>query len=227
VRSGGHVACCLVSCTSSLVTTTCPPSPLLLVSSVLCLCADLVECVNPLDYPDKRIQDVIIEKTTEKGWGGVDYSFECSEWGRRQRWRWWWWREWWSCQWPHLPTLPLLPCRARPLARPLLAVGRTETMRAALEATHRGWGVSCIIGVAPGGQDISTRPFQLVTGRTWKGTAFGGVRGRTELPGLITKLLPSIDPFITHTYKGVESLNDAFHVMHEPKLNCIRPVIDL
>lgn len=102
---------------------------------------DTVTCINPKDFGDRKIQDVIVERTTVGGFGGVDYSFEC--------------------------------------------IGNVDVMRAALECTHRGWGVSCIVGVAPAGKEVSTRPFQLVTGRTWKGTAFGGVKGRTELPGTL------------------------------------------
>ena len=104
-----------------------------------------VEFVNPNDYAGRRIQDVIVELTTEEGFGGADYTFEC--------------------------------------------VGSTALMRAALESAHRGWGQSCIIGVAASGQEISTRPFQLVTGRVWRGTAFGGVRGRTEVPGLVQRYM--------------------------------------
>jgi S-(hydroxymethyl)glutathione dehydrogenase/alcohol dehydrogenase len=88
-----------------------------------------------------------------------------------------------------------------------------------LEACHKGWGQSVIIGVAGAGQEISTRPFQLVTGRVWKGTAFGGTKGRTELPGLVAKYMDGrlkIDEFITFTYP-LEEINTAFDVMHEGK----------
>jgi S-(hydroxymethyl)glutathione dehydrogenase/alcohol dehydrogenase len=105
------------------------------------------------------------------------------------------------------------------------AIGNTVTMRAALECTHKGWGVSTIIGVAEAGKEISTRPFQLVTGRTWKGTAFGGTRGRTELPGIVQQYLSgnlNIDDFITFTYP-LEQINTAFDMMHEGK--SIRSVI--
>lgn len=86
------------------------------------------QCINPLDYPDKPIQQTLVDLFD----GGFDYTFEC--------------------------------------------IGNIHTMRAALEAAHKGWGVSVIIGVAGAGQEISTRPFQLVTGRTWKGSAFGGLK---------------------------------------------------
>jgi S-(hydroxymethyl)glutathione dehydrogenase/alcohol dehydrogenase len=98
-------------------------------------------------------------------------------------------------------------------------------MRAALECCHKGWGESIIIGVAGAGQEISTRPFQLVVGRVWRGTAFGGVKGRTQLPGIVEQAMAGdikIDPFITHTM-GLEDINEAFHLMHEGK--SIRSVI--
>ncbi len=104
-------------------------------------------------------------------------------------------------------------------------IGNVNTMRAALECCHKGWGESTIIGVAGSGQEISTRPFQLVTGRVWRGTAFGGVKGRTELNGYVEKSMSgeiSIDPFITHTM-GLEKINEAFDLMHEGK--SIRSVI--
>lgn len=104
-------------------------------------------------------------------------------------------------------------------------VGNVNVMRAALECTHRGWGQSVIIGVAGAGQEISTRPFQLVTGRTWKGTAFGGVKGRTQLPGMVEQAMRGeIDlvPFVTHTLP-LERINEAFDLMHEGK--SIRTVI--
>ena len=97
------------------------------------------------------------------------------------------------------------------------AIGNVNTMRAALECCHKGWGESTIIGVAGSGQEISTRPFQLVTGRVWRGTAFGGVRGRTELPGLVDKYMQGevkIDEMITHTM-GLEDINKAFDLMHD------------
>jgi S-(hydroxymethyl)glutathione dehydrogenase/alcohol dehydrogenase len=96
-------------------------------------------------------------------------------------------------------------------------IGKVELMRAALECCHKGWGESVIIGVAGAGQEISTRPFQLVTGRVWRGTAFGGVRGRTELPGYVEQYMNGeirIDEMVTHTM-GLEDINHAFDLMHE------------
>jgi len=127
------------------------------------------ECINPRDYPDRKIQDVIVELTD----GGVDYSFE--------------------------------------------AIGLPETMNAALECCHKGWGVSTIIGVAASGQQISTRPFMLVTGRKWQGTAFGGVRGRSQLPAIVDKYLDGklkVDEFVTFTFP-LSDVNKAFDVMHD------------
>ena len=96
-------------------------------------------------------------------------------------------------------------------------IGNTNVMRAALECCHKGWGESVIIGVAGAGQEISTRPFQLVTGRVWRGTAFGGVRGRSELPGYVDNYMAgkiNIDDMVTHTM-GLEDINKAFDLMHE------------
>ena len=104
-------------------------------------------------------------------------------------------------------------------------IGNVNIMRAALECCHKGWGESTIIGVAGAGQEIATRPFQLVTGRVWRGTAFGGVRGRTELPGYVDRYLAGeikIDEMVTHTM-GLDEINDAFDLMHEGK--SIRSVI--
>ena len=104
-------------------------------------------------------------------------------------------------------------------------VGNTHLMRSALECCHRGWGESIIIGVAASGQEISTRPFQLVTGRVWRGSAFGGVKGRTQLPGMVKQYMDGkieIDSMITHTM-GLEKINEAFDLMHEGK--SIRSVI--
>ncbi|MDF3981700.1 S-(hydroxymethyl)glutathione dehydrogenase/class III alcohol dehydrogenase [Luteibacter sp. PPL201] len=133
--------------------------------------------VNPRDYPDTPIQQVIVDLTD----GGVDYSFEC--------------------------------------------IGNVEVMRAALECCHKGWGESIIIGVAGAGQEIRTRPFQLVTGRVWRGSAFGGVKGRSELPGYVDRYMGGeikIDPMITYTM-GLDDINRAFDLMHEGK--SIRSVI--
>ena len=95
-------------------------------------------------------------------------------------------------------------------------VGNTTLMRQALECCHRGWGMSVIVGVAGAGQEISTRPFQLVTGRVWKGTAFGGARGRTDVPKIVDWYMEGkiqIDPLITHLMP-LEKINDAIHLMH-------------
>ncbi|MEM6706521.1 MAG: S-(hydroxymethyl)glutathione dehydrogenase/class III alcohol dehydrogenase [Acidobacteriota bacterium] len=104
-------------------------------------------------------------------------------------------------------------------------VGHVELMRSALECCHKGWGESIIIGVAGSGQEISTRPFQLVTGRVWRGTAFGGVKGRTELPGMVEQYMAGeieIDKMVTHTM-GLDRINEAFDLMHEGK--SIRSVV--
>jgi S-(hydroxymethyl)glutathione dehydrogenase/alcohol dehydrogenase len=96
-------------------------------------------------------------------------------------------------------------------------IGNVETMRQALECCHKGWGESVIIGVAGAGQEISTRPFQLVTGRVWRGTAFGGARGRTEVPRIVDWYMDgkiNIDDLITHTMP-LQEINNAFHLMEE------------
>jgi S-(hydroxymethyl)glutathione dehydrogenase/alcohol dehydrogenase len=104
-------------------------------------------------------------------------------------------------------------------------IGNVDVMRSALECCHKGWGESIIIGVAGAGQEITTRPFQLVTGRVWKGTAFGGVKGRSELPEIVNRYMAgefSLDAFITYTM-GLDDINKAFDLMHEGK--SIRTVI--
>ncbi len=104
-------------------------------------------------------------------------------------------------------------------------VGNVQLMRAALECCHKGWGESVIVGVAGAGEEISTRPFQLVTGRVWRGTAFGGTRGRSQLPGMVEQYLHGeikVDEFITHTMP-LEDINEAFDLMHEGK--SIRTVV--
>jgi len=104
-------------------------------------------------------------------------------------------------------------------------IGDVKVMRSALECCHKGWGESVIIGVAGAGEEICTRPFQLVTGRVWRGSAFGGVKGRTELPGYVQRYLDGefeLDTFITHTM-GLEQINQAFDLMHAGK--SIRTVI--
>ncbi len=105
------------------------------------------------------------------------------------------------------------------------AVGNVDLMRSALECCHKGWGESTIIGVAGAGQEICTRPFQLVTGRVWRGSAFGGVKGRSELPGLVDQYMAGnvkVDEMITHTM-GLEDINRAFDLMHDGQ--SIRSVI--
>ena len=104
-------------------------------------------------------------------------------------------------------------------------IGNVNVMRDALECAHRGWGQSIIIGVAGAGQEVSTRPFQLVTGRVWKGTAFGGVKGRTQLPTMVEDAMKGnieLAPFVTHTMT-LDDINKAFELMHEGK--SIRTVI--
>ena len=104
-------------------------------------------------------------------------------------------------------------------------IGNVNTMRQALECCHKGWGESIIIGVAGAGQEISTRPFQLVTGRVWRGTAFGGARGRTDVPKIVDWYMEgkiNIDELITHTMP-LEEINSAFDLMHEGK--SIRSVV--
>jgi S-(hydroxymethyl)glutathione dehydrogenase/alcohol dehydrogenase len=133
--------------------------------------------VNPADFKDTPIQQVIIDMTD----GGVDYSFEC--------------------------------------------IGNVKVMRSALECCHKGWGESTIIGVAGAGQEISTRPFQLVTGRVWRGSAFGGVKGRTQLPGYVENYMEGklkIDEFVSEVLP-LDQINHAFDLMHEGKV--IRSVI--
>ncbi len=135
------------------------------------------DCINPKDYPDTPIQQVVVDLTD----GGVDYSFEC--------------------------------------------IGNVQVMRAALECCHKGWGESVIIGVAGAGQEISTRPFQLVTGRVWRGSAFGGVKGRSQLPGYVDRYMAGeikIDQMITQVMP-LERINEAFELMHQGKV--IRSVI--
>jgi S-(hydroxymethyl)glutathione dehydrogenase/alcohol dehydrogenase len=104
-------------------------------------------------------------------------------------------------------------------------IGNVNTMRQALECCHKGWGESFIIGVAGAGQEIATRPFQLVTGRSWKGTAFGGARGRSDVPKIVDWYMNGriqIDPLITHTMP-IEDINNAFDLMHSGK--SIRSVV--
>jgi S-(hydroxymethyl)glutathione dehydrogenase/alcohol dehydrogenase len=105
------------------------------------------------------------------------------------------------------------------------ATGNTEVMRTALECCHRGWGTSVIIGVAEAGKEIATRPFQLVTGRNWRGTAFGGAKGRTDVPKIVDWYMDgkiNIDDLITHTMP-LDQINEAFDLIHAGK--SIRSVV--
>lgn len=105
--------------------------------------------------------------------------------------------------------------------------GNTEVMRSALEASHRGWGTSCVIGVAAAGKTIETRPFQLITGRTWCGTAFGGWKSRSEVPRLVERVMAGdlvIEPYVTHTFKGVDTMNEAVDALHGG--DCLRAVTE-
>ena len=106
--------------------------------------------------------------------------------------------------------------------------GNVHVMRNALEVAHRGWGESCVIGVAAAGKEISTRPFQLVTGRNWKGTAFGGWKSRTEVPRLVQSVMRGemdLKPFITHRINGLENVNEAIDALHGG--TCLRAVIQI
>jgi len=105
--------------------------------------------------------------------------------------------------------------------------GNTQVMRSALEAAHRGWGVSCVIGVAAAGHELSTRPFQLVTGRKWMGTAFGGVKSRSEVPTMVDDYLSGklkLDHYITDRFQGVDGTKDAIHALHGGE--CLRAVVN-
>jgi S-(hydroxymethyl)glutathione dehydrogenase/alcohol dehydrogenase len=104
--------------------------------------------------------------------------------------------------------------------------GNTDVMRSALECAHRGWGTSCVIGVAASGHEISTRPFQLVTGRVWKGTAFGGFKSRRDVPLLVERFMAGklpIDDYITHGFDGVNGTNNAIDALHGG--TCLRAVV--
>jgi len=106
--------------------------------------------------------------------------------------------------------------------------GIVQVMRCALEVAHRGWGESCVIGVAAAGKEISTRPFQLVTGRNWKGTAFGGWKSRTEVPKLVQTVMRgemALEPYITHTYNGLEHVNESIDALHGG--SCLRAVVQI
>ena len=106
--------------------------------------------------------------------------------------------------------------------------GNVNVMRTALEVAHRGWGESCIIGVAAAGKEICTRPFQLVTGRNWKGTAFGGWKSRTEVPRLVQTVMRGemdLEDYITHKYDGLENVNAAIEALHSG--SCLRAVVHI
>merc|ERR1719357_83012 len=106
--------------------------------------------------------------------------------------------------------------------------GNVNVMRCALEVAHRGWGESCVIGVAAAGKEISTRPFQLVTGRCWKGTAFGGWKARTEVPKLVQTVMRgemALEPFITHKFQGLENVNKSIDALHSGE--CLRAVVHI
>jgi len=106
--------------------------------------------------------------------------------------------------------------------------GNVNVMRCALEVAHRGWGESCVIGVAAAGKEISTRPFQLVTGRNWKGTAFGGWKSRTEVPKLVQTVMRgemALEPFITHTFKGLDQVNASIDALHGGE--CLRAIVNI
>jgi S-(hydroxymethyl)glutathione dehydrogenase/alcohol dehydrogenase len=113
--------------------------------------------------------------------------------------------------------LPPSPADPGPTFERPTQTGNTQVMRSALESAHRGWGVSCVIGVAAAGQEISTRPFQLVTGRRWCGTAFGGYKSRTEVPQLVDEHMSGDLPlrqYITHRFEGVSAITEAIDAMH-------------
>lgn len=101
-------------------------------------------------------------------------------------------------------------------------------MRDALEVAHRGWGESCVVGVAAAGHEISTRPFQLVTGRIWKGTAFGGWKSRTEVPKLVQSVMRdelNVDTFLTNEIEGLENVNKSIEALHSG--DCLRAVVKI
>lgn len=106
--------------------------------------------------------------------------------------------------------------------------GNVNVMRTALESAHRGFGESCVIGVAAAGKELGTRPFQLITGRKWLGTAFGGWKSRTDVPKLVNKVITGempIDDYITHTFEGIEDVNKTVDALHSGK--CLRAVLNI
>lgn len=108
--------------------------------------------------------------------------------------------------------------------------GVTAVMRTALEVAHRGWGESCVVGVAAAGHEISTRPFQLVTGRVWKGTAFGGWKSRTDVPNLVKRVMTgelNIDPYVSFNLEGLETVNQAVDYLHGESKTCLRAIVNI
>jgi Zn-dependent alcohol dehydrogenase len=106
--------------------------------------------------------------------------------------------------------------------------GNVNVMRNALELAHRGWGESCVVGVAAAGHDLATRPFQLITGKVWKGTAFGGWKSRTEVPQLVQRVMRKeldIDPLITHNFDSLEKVNDSITALHSGE--CLRAIVKI
>lgn len=106
--------------------------------------------------------------------------------------------------------------------------GNVNVMRTALETTHRGFGESCVIGVAAAGKEIATRPFQLITGRKWLGTAFGGWKSRTDVPKLVNKVVTdewNIDEFITDYFEKLDDVNKSIDALHSG--NCLRAVVKI
>lgn len=149
------------------------------------------EFVNPKDH-DKPIQQVLIDMTD----GGLDYTFECVGNVNTMVWQ----------------IFFFISCKGKKRDRSV----NNDFQRAALESCHKGWGTSVIIGVAAAGQEISTRPFQLVTGRVWKGCAFGGWKSKQSIPKLVDEYLSKellLDEFVTHHF-SFEKINEGFDLLH-------------